>query len=157
MITYRPLIDTLREKGKTLDDVMNGIGNYRLRERLNAGQGLTFSLLDKMCRYLECEVQDIICFENTDVKKNVKWIRGYEVDWAVVYDLLHSRKSNFHRASLAVGMKGSYFGNVSRNRIASKGVVNKLKKVLKNVELKEYAEPIYVGGELAAEHIVFND
>lgn len=145
MIGYGPLGDTLKCAGITFDELMSKLNDNHLREKMNAGKHISMSTLDKICKVLNCNVEDVIRFYPYGERHPVKWVRGYEVDWGIVYDLLHKKKSNFCRASRAIGKKGSYFSNLSLSKIASKGTVKNLQKALPGIDISEYAKEIVRG------------
>ncbi|MCL2884167.1 MAG: helix-turn-helix domain-containing protein [Oscillospiraceae bacterium] len=63
MISYEPFWKTLKEKSLTsyaLTKKMNvkDATLYRMRK----GRPMTTTTLDELCRILDCEVQDIVCY-----------------------------------------------------------------------------------------------
>lgn len=60
MISYRPLLHTLLEKNVNLSDLVNAgistavIAKFRKNEHVNT------STLEKICKYLDCNIKDII-------------------------------------------------------------------------------------------------
>ncbi|MBR7165416.1 MAG: helix-turn-helix transcriptional regulator [Clostridia bacterium] len=67
MITFDPLWNTMKEKG---------ISTYRLREscgidsktirRLKAGENIETKTLEKLCRALDCKIEDILRYVKDD-------------------------------------------------------------------------------------------
>ena len=67
MISYEPLFRTMKEKG---------ISTYRLREscgidsktirRLKAGENIETKTLEKLCRALDCKIEDILRYVKDD-------------------------------------------------------------------------------------------
>ena len=67
MITYKPLWDTMKEKG---DSTYNLINKHNISSstihRLRHDQGVTTQLIDDLCKILDCNVEDIIKYEPSD-------------------------------------------------------------------------------------------
>lgn len=67
MISFAPLWETMSKKGVSTyalkHKVKIGGGTYN---RLKAGQPVSTTTIDMLCDYLDCEVQDIICFTRID-------------------------------------------------------------------------------------------
>lgn len=67
MITYKPLWETMKEKGVTTYTLINkyNISNSTIH-RLRHDQGVTTQLIDDLCKILDCNVEDIIKYEPSD-------------------------------------------------------------------------------------------
>ena len=67
MITYKPLWETMKEKGVTTYTLINkyNISSSTIH-RLRHDQGVTTQLIDDMCKILDCNVEDIIKYEPSD-------------------------------------------------------------------------------------------
>ena len=67
MITYKPLWETMKEKGVTTYTLIN---KYNISSstilRLRHDQGVTTQLIDDLCKILDCNVEDIIKYEPSD-------------------------------------------------------------------------------------------
>ena len=64
MISYKPLFHTLIEKDLTLDDlVKNEVVSAMTTSKFKKGESIMLSTAEKICKYLDCEIQDIIRFE----------------------------------------------------------------------------------------------
>ena len=61
MITYKPLWETMKEKGVTTYTLINkyNISSSTIH-RLRHDQGVTTQLIDDLCRILDCKVEDVI-------------------------------------------------------------------------------------------------
>ncbi len=61
MITYKPLWDTMKEKGITTYTLINkhNISNSTIH-RLRHDRGVTTQLIDDLCKILDCNIGDII-------------------------------------------------------------------------------------------------
>ena len=67
MITYKPLWETMKEKGVTTYTLINkyNISSSTIH-RLRHDQGVTTQLIDDLCKILDCKVEDIIKYEPSD-------------------------------------------------------------------------------------------
>lgn len=67
MITYKPLWETMKEKGVTTYTLINkyNISSSTIH-RLRHNQGVTTQLIDDLCKILDCNVEDIIKYEPSD-------------------------------------------------------------------------------------------
>lgn len=67
MITYKPLWETMKEKGVTTYTLINkyNISSSTIH-RLRHDQGATTQLIDDLCKILDCNVEDIIKYEPSD-------------------------------------------------------------------------------------------
>ena len=67
MITYKPLWETMKEKGVTTYTLINkyNISSSTIH-RLRHDQGVTTQLIDDLCKILACNVEDIIKYEPSD-------------------------------------------------------------------------------------------
>lgn len=64
MISYKPLFHTLIEKDLTLDDlVKNEVVSAMTTSKFKKGESIMLSTAEKICKYLDCEIQDIVRFE----------------------------------------------------------------------------------------------
>lgn len=64
MISYEPLWETMRRRHATTYtlQVKGGISSSTVR-RLKAGESVSTNTLDALCRVLQCEVEDILCYQ----------------------------------------------------------------------------------------------
>lgn len=67
MITYKPLWETMKEKGVTTYTLINkyNISSSTIH-RLRHDQGVTTQLIDDLCKILDCNVEDIIKYKPSD-------------------------------------------------------------------------------------------
>ncbi len=67
MITYKPLWETMKEKGVTTYTLINkyNISSSTIHH-LRHDQGVTTQLIDDLCKILDCNVEDIIKYEPSD-------------------------------------------------------------------------------------------
>ncbi len=64
MISYKPLFHTLLEKDMHMtqlceDNIISGITVAKFKK----GESITLTTAEKICKYLDCEIQDIVRFE----------------------------------------------------------------------------------------------
>lgn len=69
MIVYTPLWKTMKEKGITTYALINkyNISSSTIH-RLRHNKVITTQLINDLCIILQCNVEDILLFENTDEK-----------------------------------------------------------------------------------------
>lgn len=115
MISYEPLKHTLIEKGKSFNWLTNAINDRGLRRKILENKNLSLVTIDKICRVLECDVKDVISYTNEVHKKS--WIRGYELDWAKVYDILSKKNLDFCTASRMMHKSPSYLRSLSNSKV----------------------------------------
>ncbi len=61
MITYEPLYKTMKQKGITTYKLINTYGvSSSLIDRLKHNKPITTQTIDDLCKYLDCDVDDII-------------------------------------------------------------------------------------------------
>ncbi|MBQ9953102.1 MAG: helix-turn-helix domain-containing protein [Clostridia bacterium] len=67
MISYKPFWETLKKKEITTYALINkyGISSATI-DRMKKGKGISTMKIDDFCRILECEVSDIIKYQNED-------------------------------------------------------------------------------------------
>ncbi len=67
MIVFTPLWETMKDRGITTYALINkyNISSSTIN-RLRHNQGVTTRLIDDLCIILDCNVEDIIKFENPD-------------------------------------------------------------------------------------------
>jgi len=64
MISYEPFYNTLKEKGISTYKLINTFGVSRsLIDRLKHNKPISTVTLDDLCRFLECNVEDIIVYK----------------------------------------------------------------------------------------------
>lgn len=139
MITYEPLITTLSKKKMTIGELSRRVGDRGLKRKFNTRRFIGLSTLDRICSVLECKVEDVIIYSKGEQELLENWVMGYIVNWGKVKELLKGK--SFYKASLELGMKGSYLGNVSKNKKSRRPLVLKLAKYL-GCEPLDFATPI---------------
>ena len=64
MISYEPLYKTMKEKGITTYKLINTYGVSRsLIDRLKHNKPITTVTIDDLCRFLDCNVNDILVYK----------------------------------------------------------------------------------------------
>ena len=139
MITYEPLINTLNKKKMTIGELSRRVGDRGLKRKFNTRRFISLSTLDKICSILECKVEDVIIYSNGEQELLENWVMGYIVNWDKVKELLKGK--SFYKASIELGMKGSYLGNCTKSRTARRPLVTTLAKYL-GCEPLDFATPI---------------
>lgn len=65
MINFKPLEKTLEQRGITVYDLIDkGIITYVDWNRMKKNHNYTLKFIDKLCSQLNCNVGDLIVFEN---------------------------------------------------------------------------------------------
>ena len=69
MIVYTPLWDTMKKRGISTYALMNkyNISSSTIN-RLRHNMGVTTQLIDDLCVILDCKVEDIMKYENNEIK-----------------------------------------------------------------------------------------
>ena len=62
MIDYSPLWRTMNEKGITQYQLLKGGIDNKTLDSLKKGKNITLLTLEKLCRILNCEPNDVVCF-----------------------------------------------------------------------------------------------
>lgn len=61
MISYKPLLHMLVDKNLKLSTVCKEAGlSSKIATKINNGENLTLETIDKLCKYLNCKIQDIV-------------------------------------------------------------------------------------------------
>ena len=69
MISYEPFYNTLKEKNISTYKLINTFGVSRsLLDRLKHNKPISTVTLNDLCRYLDCNVEDIIIYIKDDNK-----------------------------------------------------------------------------------------
>ena len=63
MISYQPLWDTMKKKGVTTYALIykHNFSPYTITN-LNRGKSITLYTLEKLCKALDCQINDIVAF-----------------------------------------------------------------------------------------------
>lgn len=71
MVVYYKLFDLLKRKNMRVSDLRNVISSATVA-KLNKGQHISGECIDKICRYLECQPNDIMEIIETEEEKKKK-------------------------------------------------------------------------------------
>ena len=64
MISYKPLWETMKTKGITTYMLINNYGiNPRTVHNLKHNKSITLYTMEKLCKILECQAENIVSFE----------------------------------------------------------------------------------------------
>lgn len=64
MISYKPLFHTLIDKDLTMDDLVKAqVISAMTTAKFKKGESIMLSTAEKICKYLDCQIQDIVRFE----------------------------------------------------------------------------------------------
>jgi len=58
-ISYKPLFRTMLDKNKKVTD-LNAVVSTNVSSKFRKNQHVNTGTLDKLCRYLDCRIEDII-------------------------------------------------------------------------------------------------
>lgn len=145
MISYTPLIKTLKENNITLDKLASDIAYPGLRRKLNSGTYLSLKTVDSICKRLKCSIEDVVVYREGEMKK-IEYTVGYEVDWGLVFDLIQKKRTTkkeitLSEASVMMGKTKSYLNNASLSRRSSRGIVDNLASFLE-CDIEKFAKEI---------------
>jgi DNA-binding Xre family transcriptional regulator len=60
MISYKPLFETLKEKNMVISDLREEVLNPRTQAKINKGQSVNISTIEKICLYLEVPIEKVV-------------------------------------------------------------------------------------------------
>lgn len=129
MITYKPLVKTLKEKDITLEDLAEkcGVVESVLRNKINGGEYIPLSNIDVMCSKLDVPVEKVIQWEpgnNTDAVKA-------SVNWDKVNVILNSKGMTLRKLSVQCRLNETYMAVARKRNVKLKMIVIKyIAKVL---------------------------
>ncbi|WP_102271333.1 helix-turn-helix domain-containing protein [Cytobacillus massiliigabonensis] len=63
MISYQPLFNTLKKKGMKISDLRGDILNSKTIAKINRGESVNLTTIEKLCLRLDVDVEDIISIE----------------------------------------------------------------------------------------------
>lgn len=124
MISYIPLVRTLRSKGldiRSLADLL-GIQSGPLKSNLNKGVYLSLGTIDKICKVLDCEIGDVIKYEKGEqvVQKPEYYCR---VNWEALEKRLPVKLGE---AGIKEGHSREYYSSMKRRGKMKKSVLRTL-------------------------------
>lgn len=117
MISYAPLAETLRKKGRSfswLEDELH-MEKGGLKWRMNEGRYISMGTLDRICGVLGCGVPDVI--ERREGEQRPAEIeRSVSVDW----EKFRADAGNLYEASERLGRSRTYLSVMSRKERAGR-------------------------------------
>lgn len=124
MISYTPLVRTLRNKGldiKALAELL-GIQSGPLKSNLNKGVYLSLGTIDRICKVLGCEVGDVIKYE-----KGEQIVQKPEYYCSVNWEALEKRLPvGLGEAGIKEGHSREYYAAMKRRGRMRKSVLRTL-------------------------------
>lgn len=124
MISYIPLVRTLKGKGldiRALADLL-GIQSGSLKNNLNKGVYLSLGTIDKICKVLGCEIGDVIKYEKGE--QIVQTPEYYcNVNWVALEERLPVKLGE---AGIKEGHSREYYTSMKRRGRMKKSVLRTL-------------------------------
>lgn len=126
MISYLPLVETLKKKGVSIFVLQRDLNNHNLRITLNSGRYLDGKTIDKICKYLDCRVEDVMVYEEGEQKiQPIVRKRFYYINEDLVRQLVKEKGLTDEEVSLEMGKCPSYlYTMLSRKKVTYKSVKN---------------------------------
>lgn len=67
MISYKPLFHTMLDKNVTFEQLRNDkVISAITQAKFKKGESIMLSTAERICKYLNCNIQDIVTFEKLD-------------------------------------------------------------------------------------------
>jgi DNA-binding Xre family transcriptional regulator len=139
MIIYEPLVRTLRKKGVSVSELGRILGNRELKCMLNTGDLLSLRTVDRICKILNCKIQDVLEYRDGPQVKNENWIKWYRLDWGKIKKLQGTLTDK--DVSVGVGRSKGYIHNLRKCKNVSRNIVDMLANYFK-VEKEEIIEKV---------------
>lgn len=138
MICYDRLGETLKKKGLTIYKLQDMLCNYNLRVILNSGRYIELRTLDKICKVLDCKVEDVMEYkEGTQVIKPIVRNRYYILDWGVIDKQVTDRGMTRAEMSVDMGKQPGYLSHLANlKRVthkAARGLADYLELEIANI------------------------
>lgn len=115
MITYKPLVETLKKRNKTIFQLQEELQNPRLRQTLNSNRYVNTQTIDKICQLLHCKVNDVIAYEpgEQDIK-DIQYKNYVTVNWTKLQLRCEELRTSFSKMSIRMDHSKSYLSSMSR-------------------------------------------
>lgn len=124
MISYRPLVKTLRERGLDIKGLAErlGIQSGGLKGNLNKGAYLSLKMIDRICRVLKCKVGEVIEYEEGEqaVEKPEYYCK---VNWEVLEKMIGC---GLGEAGVKAGHSREYYKAMKRRGRMKKNILRVL-------------------------------
>ena len=125
MISYKPLVETLKKKKKSIYDLQVELQNPRLRQTLNTGRYITLETLDHICGYLNCKVSDVVIFEpGKQIKKDIPKKEYVEVNWTKLRLRCEELRTSFKKMSVRMDKSAGYLSSMASKPHISKSTAD---------------------------------
>lgn len=110
MISYEPLRKLMKEKGVTVKDLAEV--NIFIGETLSGRKSMLTDKLDKLCKYFNCNVSDLVSYkrEDKDCEKKVK----LKIDWQLLKEELARNSKTFYTVAMKLNGKPGYFSSKAK-------------------------------------------
>lgn len=115
MISYEPLVKTMKERGIGIKELTEKLGRRDggLKYALNSGEYVSCKTIDKICEVLKCRIEEVI--EYREGKQEIEKVELYVyVNWEKIRVFLEKRGLDFYSASIDMGKSRSWLENKRR-------------------------------------------
>ncbi len=117
MISYQPLVETLKKKGIGIFKLQEMIKYNKLRVILNTGRYMDGKTLDKICSVLECKVEDVCEYKKGPQVITEKPIyEMYDLDVNKIRVLCINKEMPVTKISEEMGFSKGYLNAVMNKR-----------------------------------------
>lgn len=132
MISYEPLYELLRSRNMTIQEVSLAIGFAKdsLSSRMSRRESISMPSLDRICRYLDCGIEDIFEFVpdgtvvehkvTRNMKNRKRSFESVTVDWPKLEEAINDAGYYNHSLSQALNKPMNYIARKKQNKKISK-------------------------------------
>lgn len=113
MISFEPLLRTLRKKSLTMNDLekMCGKKSNTLNKSISNGRHISTDTLELICNTLKCDINDVISYDDIAITS-----KHQSVDWDKLSDIINESGTAWKKISESLGRAGNYLTQTkSRN------------------------------------------
>lgn len=107
MISYEPLKKLMKERGVAVKDL--AAEKIFIADVLAGRKSILTDKLDKLCKYFNCNVSDLISYERDGESQKEK-IR-LKIDWALLKSELEKHNMTFYTISLKLNKNSSFYAS----------------------------------------------
>lgn len=129
MISYMPLVVTLKKKKMDITELQRALGKKDdfLKRTLNEKRYVSLKTIDEICNVLQCKVSDVIEWQAGEqvvikVEKHVK------VDWNNLIFNLGSYGATLQSESIRLGHSPGWLSNIKSRSLLSKATLKAICK-----------------------------
>lgn len=116
MISYKPLVETLKKKKMSIYELQIKLANPRLRQTLNSGRYITLETVDRICQELHCKVTDVVIYEEgPQIRKEIQNKEYVVINWKKLKALCVEKRTTFNKMSIRMDKSNGYLSSISRN------------------------------------------